>query len=189
MAIHPLTTWRSTLASLPKVADNSWAQNFADWYAARIAGITTAPASLVPTGFVFTFPTATFKTKLQALGPSPTALAGITAFATAWSDCMSAIAYPATLTLATGTFKPPTSNTTLFSAVTSVTIVPASITAGKNKIIELATAALVSDPNLSEFPVKFRDATLLLKITVVGSDSTPTPSGPLPLTVANVPLI
>ena len=198
--IDNLATWRSTLAALPKVSDNSWAANFAGWVADRLSpvtavdtkGIETDPLVLTlvsppPAGFVFTFPEASFATALQALSPTTDASAGIQSFADAWEDALNSLVFPASLSVTLGAFAPPTSPTTLFSSVTMVTLVPASITAGKNKIIELATSTPVDDPNLSEFPVKFREAFLLLKIKVVGLDST-TPT-PVPLTVDNIPLI
>lgn len=192
MAIDPLSTWKSTLAALPKVADASWAPNFAAWYAGRIIGITTSPAALVPTGFLLTFNTALFASGLVALTPVGNALAGITGFANAWEAAILTSVYPATLTLLPGSFIPPTSPTTLFSAITSVLITPASIAAAKAKIIELASSPPVDDVNNSEFPQKFRDATLLLKINVIGLDSQPPPTagpGPQPLNANNVPLI
>lgn len=187
-AIDPLPTWQSTLAALPKVADNSWAANFAAWYADRLTGITTNPANLVPTGFVFTFNQATFQAQLQTLTPQSTAAAGIQGFANAWETALVA----STVVVAPGSFKPPATPPTTFSAIISTTIDTPSIAAGKAKLLELVTAPPVSDPNLSQFPAKFREATLLLTITVVGLDSQPPPSagpGPQPLTVANVPLI
>lgn len=198
--IDDLATWRSTLAALPKVSDNSWAANFAGWVAERLAaatavdtkGIETNPLNLIlasppPTGFIFTFPEAAFATALQALTPTDDAAAGIQSFADAWEDAINSLVYPTSLSVLLGASKPPPGPTNTFSAVTMVTIVPASITAAKNKIIELASSTPVDDPNLSEFPVKFRDAFLLLKIKVVGLDST-TPT-PVPLTVDNIPLI
>ncbi len=188
MAIDPLSTWKSTLAALPKVADASWAANFAAWYAGRIVGITTDPSALVPTGFVFTFNQALFASGLSSLGPTPSAVAGITAFADAWLASMQA----STAVVAPGSFAPPSSPTTLFSVVNSTTIDAASMTAARSKLLELTSAAPVADANDSEFPVKFREATLLLTITVIGLDSQPPPSagpGPQPLTVAAVPLI
>lgn len=185
MAIDALQIWKDELAALPKVADTSWAANFAAWYADRLAGITTSPSALVPTGFVFTFAQAAFAAQLLSLAPTTSAAAGIMGFANAWQTALLAT----TAVVGPGSFKPPTSPATLFSAVISTIIDPASITAGKAKLLELVTAPPVADPQNSAFPVKFREATLLLSITVTGLDSTPTPAGPLPLVAALVPLI
>ena len=78
---------------------------------------------------------------------------------------------------------------TIFSVVNTTVIDPTSIALGKAKILELVTAPPVSDPQLSQFPTKFREATLLLTITVSGLDSTPPGGGgPLPLVAANIPI-
>ena len=188
MAVDPLATWKSTLAALPKVSDSSWADNFAAWYAGRIVGITTSPSAFVPTGFTFTFARSLFASNLRALGPTVSAVAGITAFANAWLAAMQA----SVAVVAPGSFKPPTTPKTLFSSIVSTMIDPASTTAARAKLIELVTAPAVDDANNSQFPVKFRDATLLLTITVTGLDSEPPPSagpGPQPLVVAGVPLV
>lgn len=186
--IDPLVTWRTTLNALPHVTDASWATNFAAWVAGRVVSIQPNQSLLnTSTGFVFVFNQALFATQLATLTPTFNALSGITGFATAWETAINTTVFPATLNVSPGAFIPPTSPTTLFSAVTSVILDPASILAAKNKIIELATSPQVLDPNLSDFPVKFREAFLLLTITVVGLDSTvPTP---VPLTAPNIPLI
>lgn len=190
MAIDPLLTWKSKLALLPKVATTAWAANFAEWYADRIVNITTDPTKLVPTGFLFTFDETTFADQLLALTPKSNALAGIQGFADAWETAISTTLYPTTLALLplTTLGTPPAATpATTFSVITSVLIVSASITAAKDKILELADSPTVADVNDSEFPQKFRDATLLLKINVTGKNSvSPTPG---PLSVSNVPLI
>lgn len=183
MAIDPLSTWQATLAALPKVSDNSWAPNFAAWYANRLTGITTNPLFLVPVGFVFTFAQSTFASELQGLTPVTTSLAGITNFANAWETALNST----TVLLAPLSFKPPSTPATLFSVVASTTIDTASIAAGKNKLLELIAAPPVDDPTLSQFPIKFREATLLLTITAIGTNSiVPVPT---PLTVPLIPLI
>jgi len=188
--IDPLATWRSTLAALPKVADTSWAANFAGWVADRVVSIETDASVLDSSaGFVFVFNEALFASQLIALTPVNDALAGITGFADAWEAAILTTVFPATLNVSAGAFAGSPSPATTFSVVNSVVLDPPSILAAKNKIIELATAAPVADVNDSEFPVKFREAFLLLTITVSGLDSTPAPAGPLPLTVSNVPLV
>lgn len=188
--IDPLSVWKSSLAALPKVSDSSWSNNFAGWVADRVVNITTNPSNLVLTSpLIFIFNTSAFAAALLSLAPTTDATAGITAFADAWANTISTITYPTSLSVATGASDPsaiPTYKGT-FSTITSVIIQPASILSGKAKIIELASAVPVSDPNDSLFPVKFRDAFLELKIKVVGLDSDP--GTPSPLTVSNIPLI
>lgn len=185
MAIDPLATWQSTLNALPKVGDNSWTTNFSNWYADRIIGITTNPANLVPVGFLFTFAKPIFQAQLLTLAPTNSALAGITGFANAWAAALTA----STVAVAAGSAIPPPSPATIFGTVISTIIDTASIAAGKAKILELVTAPAVGSALLSEFPVKFRDATILLKITVTGLNSVPPPPGPNPLSAPSVPLI
>lgn len=185
MAVDPLNTWISTLAAVPRVKTAVWAQNFADWYNARLSGATTDPASLVATDMVFIFPALDFQTALEGLGRTDDALDGITGFADAWKAAIEAMAYPDSLAVGEGSFVPPSSGATLFSVVESVEFVASSITAAHTKILELATAGRTLDAMLSQFPVKFRDATLLLKVKVTGKDST----DPVPLVADNVPIV
>lgn len=188
MTIDPLNVWKSTLATLPKVVDGSWALNFANWYAERIIGIMPDPTVLTPVGFIFTFSAPTFATNLITMTPSMNPLQGITGFANAWASAIALTVFPATLTLMPGTVfgSPPTPATT-YSAITSVTLNPASLAAAQAKLMELAAAVPVSNPQDSIFPEKFRDATLLLKIDVTGLNSiTPTPA---PLPAVGVPLV
>jgi len=183
MAVDPQATWASTLDALPKVADGSWAQNFANWYAGRISGITTKASVVIPVGFVFTFNAVVFKNNLSALAPTTSASAGINGFADAWVAAMNA----SIVVAATGTSGAPASPATTFSAIASAVIDPPSVLLAKAKLQELISAPAVDDGLDSEFPVKFRDATLLLTMTLVGTNSVaPSPS---PLTIANVPLI
>lgn len=180
--IDPLSTWKSTLAALPKVANTSWALNFANWYSDRIVAIEPDSTALTAAGFTFTFAVGIFATQLTALTPTASAVAGITGFANAWESAILA----SVAVVPPGAFVPPSSPPTLFSAVASTIIDPSSIALGKAKLLELITAPQVDDPNSSQFPVKFREATLLLSITATGTNSiTPTPT---PLVAALVPL-
>lgn len=191
MAIDALQVWKDTLAALPKVADPSWALNFAGWVADRVPNITPDPSILdASAGFTFVFAEPIFAAALVALPPSPSAILGVTGFALAWETAILTNIFPATLNVAAGAKRNGSSAPAdTFSVVTSVLLDPVSIVAAKAKIIELAAAAPVSDPQDSEFPIKFREAFLLLKINVIGLDSTPTPAGPLPLVVMGAPLI
>jgi hypothetical protein len=185
MPINPLNLWKSSLADLTPVDDTSWAANFATWYADNIASISPDPASLVAPGFTFTFQQSIFQAQLLTLMPTPDALLGITGFANAWEAAI----LSSIVVVAPGAFIPPTAPTTLFSVVISTIIDPASIVVAKTKILDLATAEPVANVNDSKFPEIFREATLQLKINVIGLDSTPPPASPLPLTAMNVPLV
>lgn len=185
MAVDPLSTWKSTLKALPKVANISWADNFSKWYSKRITAISTDPKKLIPVGFKLVFNVAGFKASLMALKPTTSASAGIKGFANAWESAIKGSVYPGSLVIGPGTTG--VSSGRSFSTVTSVILTPASIAAGKKKIMELAKAEPVADADESKFPEIFRDATLLLKINVVGTRAGP--DGPLPLTAKDVPLV
>lgn len=186
MAVSPIAVWKNTLNKLPKVKDKSWAKNFAKWYADRVLKITTKPSKFVPAAFSFKFAQPVFVSALKLLKPVSASKAGITNFANAWEKAIKATI----VTTGPNSFKPPTSPATKFSVVSSVVIDPASIAKGKKKLLELIKAKPVGNALDSKFAPIFRDATLLLTITVTGLDSTtPGNGGPLPLTVANIPLI
>ena len=191
MAVDPLSIWTEELEKLPPVGDLSWAPNFANWYADRIVDIEPDDTMLdVSTGFTFVFNTALFATTLALLPPVPVALAGITGLALAWETALLTTIYSATLNVSSGAFVPPASPGTIFSSVAGVEIDAASLIAGKAKIMELAVAPPTGEVDTSQFPLKFREATLLLTITVEGMDSTPSSSGgPYPLTAAARPLL
>ena len=187
MALEPVKTWKSTLAAVPLVADSSWATNIANWYLARIAFISPDPTAFVAVGFLFTFNSATFKTKLLTMTPTTDPAAGALGLANAWEAAI--LASTAAVLPGSAVLPPPVPvPATIFSVVATTIIDSASIAAGKAKILELAAALPVSDANSSQFPIKFREATALLSITVTGADSTPTPAGPLSLTAPFVPL-
>jgi hypothetical protein len=153
-----------------------------------LAKTTTDPTKLdVSAGFKFKFLGLTFAAKLASIAPTSDSSKGLKSYADAWEAELLLTVYPVSLSVSPGAFKPPSSPATLFSAVTSVVIDPPSIAKGKKKIIELAKAKKAGSPQTSEFAKKFREATLLLTITVVGLDSNP--DGPKPLTVAKVPLV
>ncbi len=187
--IDPLNIWKSTLQDLPKVDTPVWATNFANWYAERIAKIEPNPDSLSAVGFTFIFNKALFATLLSTLPPTPSQPGGISSFAAAWETAVLTTLFPATLSIAAGTVIPPPSPSTTFSSIISVVLDPASVVAGKAKIMELVSAPVAGDATDSQFPVKFREATLKLTITITGLDSTPTPAGPLPLVAASIPLV
>lgn len=182
MTIAPVDSWKSTLAALPKVADSSWALNFANWVANQVILIEpdktkvllAAPA---PVGFIFVFNSAAFAAQLASLQPVSDPSQGMKGFADAWASTIKTIVYPVGITVLPGTSGVPKTPATTFSVISSVLIDPASIEAGKAKIAELANAKPVENPNDSEFPVKFREAFLQLKINIAGINSiTPTPA-------------
>lgn len=184
MAVEPLNEWKNQFENMPKTQDSSWAKKFADTYAKLIQNIETDPTALV-SQMQFTFQKTIFENMLMVLPPTTSSAAGATAFAAAWEAAIiaSIVAIPS------GAFIPPSAPPTLFSSVILSVIDPISIVKGKTEILKLASSQPASNAQASEFPVQFHKATLSLTITVTGLDSTPPPSGPLPLTAAAIPLV
>jgi hypothetical protein len=184
MALEPLNIWKSTLAALPPTA-GAWAPQFSAWYAARILPISPDPSIFVAAGFLFTFNSAIFQTQLTALAPVNNALAGITGFANAWEAAILA----STVLVSPGSALVPPTPATIFSVVATSLIDTSSIALGKAKLLELVSAPQVPDANDSQFPEKFREATMLLTMSVTGINSIVPPAGPLPLAAPFIPLI
>jgi hypothetical protein len=189
--IDPLSTWKSTFKDLPKSKDVSWAHNVAEWYAERIKNIQPDPSVLFANGFKFEFNKGVFEACLSALTYTLDPVSGIAGFAASWVSAISLTIYPATLSLAPGSYIiPPPAPTpaTLFSVINIVLLNPPTILAGQAKIMELAFEKPQSDPDNVKFAEKFYEATSLLSISVAGLDTTPPPSGPLPLSLPIVAL-
>ena len=183
MALNPLSNWQQTHKELKKVINLAWASKNGDWYNGQLVSIATDPSVLdTTTGFTFTFGVAAFVAALSAIPPTIDQEAAANGWASAWAAGMTA----AVLVVSPGAFVPPPPNPTgTFSAVLTSTIDPPSIVAGQDIIADKMSKK--QNGLNSKIPEIFREATLKLTITVAGSDSTsPTP---VPLTVANVPLL
>ena len=179
--IDDLATWKSTYKDLAKVADNSWALNFALWVNDRVSGkaqVTGVTTSVPENVFVFNY--TIFKTQLEALTPTTDINAGITKFADAWETAMNA---SLVLGVLPGDFVGASSPSTTWSVVSTALIDGASVSLGKAKIMELVNAPLASTEDDSVFPEYFRDAFLLLTGTISGLNSVPPTAGPNPLNV------
>lgn len=174
MPVDALAVWQTELRDLSKTEDNTWAGNFSFWTNDRT---TSKMGLLIIDQFIFTFARAVFESALLPLGPTPSALIGITAFANAWETAINASTVVVPVGASIGTPSPATT----WSAVFSTIILVPSIALAKAKILELITAPVVADALNSQFPIKFREAFLLLQIQVTGLDSTPPLAGPLPL--------
>ena len=169
MAIDDLTTWQNKWAELPKVVDNSWKQNIADYIDDRISNLKLD--SYTPdSNIAFTFNKSIF---LAGLADVDSGLGnGAIVMGTAFQSAIDSSILLLTPPISIGTPSP----TTTFSSITTSVFTPTSSLAASNKIAELVNAEKVLDPLLSEFPVKLREATLLLKANISGLDSsTPTP--------------
>jgi len=179
MSIDSLNDWKSTFAALPNVSDSSWTSNLAGWVNDRVTNKATLNGGGGTTP-IFTFGQAALESGLSTMTLTSDQSAAINSLATAFESAFLASA----MVVATGFWFGSPLPTTTFSSVTTSLIDVASVALAKAKILELATAPLVSDPNDSHFPVKIRDAFLLLTVTTIGFDQTPPATGPLPLTDA-----
>lgn len=172
MSVDALATWKSEFAALPKVSDTSWKGNLADYIAARVDG-KLALSDYDPVDNVsFSFDKTVFLTALE--GVSSGLGNGVNAIAEGVKNAvLTAGSLVVTAPVSVGT--PSTTNT--FSVIASSVITPASAALAEAKIQELSGAAPVSDANESLFPVKLREAFLLLTADIIGTDSqTPTPA-------------
>lgn len=186
MAIDSLATWKSTLVALPKVADSSWADNFASWVDARVTNKAQLTGIITPTP-PFTFSMATFKSQLATLSPTTSASVAATNFANAWATAMNV---SLVLTVPPGSSLGAPSPATTWSVVTTALIDVPSVLVAQNYLqAQLAIAPTVADANDSLFAQIFRNTFLLLTGSVTGMNSVPPPVGPLPLIAVAVPLL
>ena len=170
MAIDSLTVWQNGWANLPKVNDDSWKQNLGDYVEARTANMSLATYT-PSTNVTFSFNKSLFVQTLD--GVSGANLVPIL------SDAFELAIIGSPIAVSPGTYIGVSTPATTFSVVSSSLFDLASAALGAAKILELASAPKVSDPLLSDFPIKLRDAFLLLTATVSGTNSVvPTP-GPL----------
>lgn len=176
MAMDALQVWKDEWDNLP-LDDTGLAfpMNIANFIGDRVDGKMVAKD--VEGAASFTFNRAVFAAGIASLVPSPSNIAGVTAICSAWQSAILA----SVLVIPPGSYiKPTPTPATTWSVVASVVPIPAagfaSLQAG------LLAAPLAGAPGESAFPVELRKAFELLQYTISGTDSTPTPAGPLPLT-------
>lgn len=178
MSVDSLQDWIDTYVSdVPNIVDDSGdgPGNVADWIDPRVTNKLDTPGLEGPvsgTGFTFTFNKSVFQTQLELL-IGGTKTQGVNELAAAWESAMNASVGLVVVLTSIGTPSP----TTTWSSITSTVIDPASISAGKSKILESISAPLDKPKEESEFPVKMREAFLLLTVTTSGLDSVPSGSG------------
>lgn len=178
MTTDSLQDWIDTYVNdVPNVVDDSGVgpANVSDWNDLRVTNKLDTPGLEGPvsgTGFTFTFNDAVFQTQLENLigGTKPL---GIEELALAWG---SAITSSAGVVVALTSIGAP-SNITTWSAISSTVIDPVSVIVGQDKIRELLFASTEKPKEESDFPVRMREAFLLLTITTTGLDSVPSGSG------------
>jgi hypothetical protein len=175
MSIDALGTWKSELANLPKVGDDSWKSNLADYISDRITSKLNLLTYSPPVSF--TFNKSAFIAQLS--GVTPALANGVEKIA---DGVVAGIT--GGLTVAPGTSFGGETPAETFSVVASSIFDAASLILVDVKIMELESATPVDDVNDSIFPEKIRSGVLLATATVTGTDSVTPPSGPNPLTDA-----
>lgn len=180
MTINALSVWKSSFKAEVVPTDGvTWPDNMTNWYTAQfnspklsLPGITIAAPPLPAT-----YGSAAFKAIYSTLAPGLSQSAAITLIADAWAAGLAASVVLVKPGDAIGVPAP----ATIWSVVTTSVFTPASVVAGKAKILELIGAPNVGEALDSQTPLKFYEATLLLKVTTTGLNSIPPPVGPLPL--------
>lgn len=170
MALSSENDWKTAGSLIPAVADSSWKATLGlfldDLVSSKLKLATVFTAAGLNAG-EFTFNVDSFKSGL--LGNTAAAIAN------AWETSILA----STMTVAALSYIGTKTPVNTFSIVTSATFDPASISLGKVKILELALLEPTSDPLESLFAVKFRDAFLMLTVSIAGTNSVVSSPAPL----------
>lgn len=171
MSIDALQIWKDEWALLPKVSDTSWKQNLANYIAARVDNKLKLQTYTPSSNIAFTFNKTTFLAALA--GADAGTGTGVAAIATGIKNAVvTAGSLTFTAPISIGTASP----TNTYSVVASSVITAASSLLAESKINELSSAVPVSSATDSLFPVKLREAFLLLTADVIGTDTqAPTP--------------
>lgn len=176
MAILPQTTWSGSYreSNPPDIGNSLWKIALADWIDSMLNGLIQLNGMTGP-GLQFTFDKETFLNGLSGVTSKPPN--GIQKLSDAWFSAMNS----STWVVPAGSSIGAPSPTTTFGPTPPPVATPdaSTLTAGKNKILELLQAPSVTDPAQSQFPIKLREATIGITVSTVGVDSTPTPAGPL----------
>ena len=186
--LDPASTWKSEIEGMPKVADDSWHDNFANLvdgltssklFVGNIIGVTT-----------FTFGKGAFKTALAACAIVSDPIVAGQNFANAWAAGIAASTMSVPTGAAVGAPTPATIfgplNTAGAPAGPPTTLIDApSIAAAKTA---LGTAISIAPPadNALAFATAFRAAFLSLTFTTTGFNSLPfAPPGSVPAPLVN----
>lgn len=178
MAMYTEQEWLDAYAELPLTSDpQAWKTNLGDYLEETTAGLSLA-------NFIIADPPFTFNKDVFV--SNLTDVNGVLGLSTAFSQAITS----STMVVSTGDSisNPAAPPSSILGATPppTCTVVPASIQTGANVILTLASAPLTNDPNNSQFPIKLRQAFAGLLYSVVGVDSTPAPSGPLPINLPSV---
>lgn len=174
MALEDQTTWGLFFKDLPKVSDDSWIDTLVAYLENRINENLKLIGYFPENGNSIVLNSSYIKSAISSSNASTGDLIEKLA-----SGLKSAVTLPNTLTVSSGSYILIDTPATKFSLVTLSIINSASASLLEAKILELLTAPLVENAKDSQFPVKIRDAFLLLTATISGTNSvSPTP-GPL----------
>lgn len=174
MAIDALNVWQSSFAALPKVGDASWSQNIANWVDSHVNGKLSTPGA---TGLSFSWGKSTFAAQLASMVPQGSITAGASQVADAWLAAINA----SSMGRAPGSFIGSPSPPTTWSSVATTSFDAGSKSSGRAKVFEIKDGPENPDPLMSPFPIKLREAFLLLTVTTTGTNSVSPPAGPNPL--------
>lgn len=173
MALSAANVWQTDWAEQCKpVKNDTWKKNLANFIMAQVSHKLTTEGLLASGGaggMTFTFGKEAFQ---GALADNK---------AETLASAFEAGILASTVLVAVGSFVGTQAPASTFSVITTSVINPASLIAAKAKVLEVMGLPPKEAANQSQFPLKLREAFLLLKIDTVGLDSTPTPAGPLPL--------
>ena len=168
MVLADAAAWQTAWATVPAVKNDSWKANLANKVDSLVTGLLTTNGLFKAPGqpaLTFTFAKSTFQGALTDNKPAT--------LANAFETAILASTYVVPINSFIGTDTPATK----FSAVASCVVDPASVALAKAKFLEIVGLEPVKAANKSQFPVKLRDAFLLLTVTTTGTNSVaPTPS-------------
>jgi len=178
--MDPLDVWQKEIQDI-KPAKKNLTKELADKIDQRVTGKMVLSMLGGPPA-QFTWKKEIFVQLIENLPPSNDTVAGITMYCNAWEAATMA----SVLTVTPGAFIGAPAPPTLFSVVASTVLMPPSIAAGKKIIFDLLSSAVpVKNPKESKLAQAMFSAFSSLQGQVTGLDSTPTPAGPLPLTVVS----
>lgn len=171
MALASVSSWQDDWQNnVPNVSDDSWQANLANFVADHVTSLLTSNGLFKAVGqpaLTFTFAKATFQSNLG----TGTADELVAAFQAAWAA--------STYVVPVGSFIGTDTPATKFSVVASCIPDAASLVLAAAKIAQVIGIPVASadDGYKSQFPVKLREAFLLITITTTGTNSVaPTPS-------------
>jgi hypothetical protein len=189
--IDPLAIWKSEFAKLPlDPTGAAGALNLAKYINARVSnklGMSPKVAAVdAPAKAVFTWQPSVFVASLLGLTFSPVAAVGALKMSSAWASATQA----STFIVAPGAVisPPPPPSTGASSVITLSIVEPPSIVKSQQALFKgLLSAGQAATALDSEIPKLLYEAFLGLTFAVSGLDTTPTPAGPLPITLVGVP--